>query len=102
MALEGHRGLELVRGVVRREGLEDGLVEAARRLRAVGLEAVLHANHPIRRVFDEAAQECLCTPTSECRPRVILTRTREALGGNFEISSKSSVRSSKRLFFSIA
>ena len=41
MALEGHRGLELVRRVVGREALEDGLVEAARRLRAVRLKALL-------------------------------------------------------------
>ena len=51
MALEGHRGLELVRRVVGREALEDGLVEAARRLRAVRLEAVLHADDAVRRVL---------------------------------------------------
>ena len=59
MALEGHRGLELVRRVVGREALEDGLVEAARRLRAVRLEAVLYADDAVRRVLDEAAQEGL-------------------------------------------
>ena len=44
MALERDRRLELVRGLVRREALEDGLVEAARRLRAVRLEAVLRCD----------------------------------------------------------
>ena len=39
MALERDARLELVRGLVGREALEDGLVEAARRLRAVRLEA---------------------------------------------------------------